>query len=264
MGLVMRIFFFLMTIIFMGCSSSIPLTKPTIQENHLHKPGINGGNIVSIGRDNYHAEAIFAEKGVVKIFMMGRDETRIQYVESQVLEAYARVEGDTEDLQVNFEPVNEKNGPLGKTSQFIGKLPERFWGKVVSITIPIRIEGEYFRFRISSKQQEHDDMPIKTVDDKERELYLTAGGLYTKEDIKANGNTVASRKYKGIIPKHDTRPKTGDKICPISMTKANPNFTWIIGGKTYEFCCPPCIDEFLKLAKEHPEEIKEPDYYTKK
>ena len=63
---------------------------------------------------------------------------------------------------------------------------------------------------------------------------------------------------------HDRKPKAGDKICPITRTKANPNITWVVGGKTYEFCCPPCVDEFVKTAKEHPEEIKEPGSYVKK
>lgn len=49
-------------------------------------------------------------------------------------------------------------------------------------------------------------------------------------------------------------PQRGDKVCRISDTKANPRFTWVLGGQRYEFCCPPCIDEFLTLAKEHPEQ----------
>jgi len=53
-------------------------------------------------------------------------------------------------------------------------------------------------------------------------------------------------------------PKKGDRICPISKTKANPTFVWIVGGKSYTFCCPPCIDEFVKTAKEKPDRIKDP------
>ena len=39
---------------------------------------------------------------------------------------------------------------------------------------------------------------------------------------------------------------------------------WIVGGKPYEFCCPPCVDEFVKMAKETPGDIKEPETYKKK
>ncbi len=110
----------------------------------------------------------------------------------------------------------------------------------------------------------HDDMPAGVDADEERALYLTPGGLYTEADIKANGSMTASDKYKGKMAKHDMKPKAGDKICPITMTKANPKFTWIIGGKTYEFCCPPCIDEYVLLAKTSPKEVLDPNEYVKK
>lgn len=111
----------------------------------------------------------------------------------------------------------------------------------------------------------HDDeMPEGVSLADARALYLTAGGKYTEADIKANGATTAYEKYKGQMAKHDTKPKSGDALCPITMTKANPRFTWVIGGQTYQFCCPPCIDEFVLLAKQHPEELKAPSEYVKK
>lgn len=111
----------------------------------------------------------------------------------------------------------------------------------------------------------HDDgMPDGLADAEARELYLTPGGLYTEADIKANGSVTADAKFKGVMSKHDFKPKAGDAICPITLTKVNPKFTWIIGGKTYQFCCPPCIDEFVLLAKESPDEIKDPSFYVKK
>jgi YHS domain-containing protein len=109
-----------------------------------------------------------------------------------------------------------------------------------------------------------DDMPAGVDADEERALYLTPGGIYTEADIKANGSVTAGDKYKGKMAKHDMKPKAGDKVCPITMTKANPKFTWIIGGKTYEFCCPPCIDEYVLLAKTSPKEVLDPGEYIKK
>ncbi len=109
-----------------------------------------------------------------------------------------------------------------------------------------------------------DAMPAGVDADEERALYLTPGGIYTEADIKANGSVTAGDKYKGKMAKHDMKPKAGDKICPITMTKANPKFTWIIGGKTYEFCCPPCIDEYVLLAKTSPKEVLDPSEYVKK
>lgn len=109
-----------------------------------------------------------------------------------------------------------------------------------------------------------DAMPAGVDADEERALYLTPGGIYTEADIKANGSVTAGDKYKGKMAKHDMKPKAGDKICPITMTKANPKFTWIIAGKSYEFCCPPCIDEYVLLAKTSPKEVLDPSEYVKK
>src|SRR4028118_2032487 len=72
----------------------------------------------------------------------------------------------------------------------------------------------------------------------ERDVFLTPGGLYTKADIKANGNKTVSQKHPDFMAAHDVAPKRGERICPISKTKANPKLTWIVGGKNYAFCCP--------------------------
>lgn len=96
----------------------------------------------------------------------------------------------------------------------------------------------------------------------EEKLLLTPGGLYTAADVVANGNTTASRKYKGLRANHDAKPMPGERICPITQSKANPDCTWVVGGATYEFCCPPCIDEFVRRAKEQPQKIKPPEKYV--
>lgn len=247
-----------------------PEAKPQAAAEHAHKAGAHGGLIAEIGRDNYHAEAIFAKEGVVKIYTLGKDETRVQHVEMQTLEAYARAEGNTEDVQVDFAPLRQKMDPPDKVAMFRGKLPPELWGKAVTLTVPITINGEAFRFRIGSKpadgdahSEESSSMPTKVSDAKEKELFLTPGGKYTVEDIAANGNRTASQKFKGVRSTHNSKPQPGDRICPISMTKADPKFTWIINGQAYQFCCPPCVDEFLKLAKEKPDEIAPAASYVK-
>ncbi|OAI55146.1 hypothetical protein AYO44_00075 [Planctomycetaceae bacterium SCGC AG-212-F19] len=251
-------------------ASATPQAAPPTT-GHGHKEGSHGGLIAEIGRDNYHAEAIFAKEGVVKIYTLGKDETRIQPVEEQTLEAYARAEGSMEDVQVDLHPIRQKMDPADKVSLFRGKLPPELWGKTLTLTVPITINGEGFRFRISSKPAEADahteessPMPTKVSDGKEKELYLTPGGKYSADDIAANGNMTASQKFKGLRASHDAKPKLGDKLCPISMTKASPKFTWIVGGQAYQFCCPPCVDEFVQLAKDKPAEIEPPENYVKK
>jgi len=234
-------------------------------EEHAHKPGSHGGIIIPIGSDSYHAEAVIEKGGVFRLLMLGKDETRIQEVDIQPVKAYIKVVGSPDATPVDMTATQQEGDAADMTSQFVGQLPEEFRGRQLDVTIPnLRIAGERFRIGFTTVTEAHaDEMPAALPDDEERQLYLTAGGKYTEADIKANGNVTASRKFKGVASKHDMFPKTGDRICPITLTKANPDFTWIISGKPYQFCCPPCIDEFVKLAKEQPDEIKDPDSYIK-
>ena len=107
-------------------------------------------------------------------------------------------------------------------------------------------------------------MPAKLGSAKEQRTFFAPGGMYTAADITANGNSVPSIEYSDLDIEHDDHPKVGEKICPISKTKANPKLTWTVGGKSYEFCCTPCVQEFVIKAKEKPGEILDPAAYVKK
>jgi hypothetical protein len=236
------------------------------EEEHAHKPGAHGGSIISLGRDSYHVEAVFVKGGTLQLYMLGQDETRVQDVESQELTAYAKAEGGNESIALPVKPQPQAGDAPGKTSQFIGQIPEDLQGQILTITIPsITIGGERFRLGFTSATESHspDSIPAKVSDEAEAELYLTPGGIYTEADIKANSNITASQKFKGFRASHDLNPKPGDRICPITLTLANPKVTWIVDGKEHQFCCPPCVDEFLKLAKEKPGEVKDPAAYVK-
>jgi YHS domain-containing protein len=102
------------------------------------------------------------------------------------------------------------------------------------------------------------------VSSKDRELYLTPGGAYTQADIEANGSQLPAQKFRGVKVSHDLKPAVGDRICPVTLTKANPSYSWTIGGKAYLFCCPPCLEEFLTKAKQAPASLQPPDAYVKK
>jgi YHS domain-containing protein len=233
---------------------------------HAHKPGGHGGNVVEIGRDNYHAEAVFEKGGAVRLYLLGKDEAKVHEAESQTLTAYARAEGATEAVPVTFRPAPQPGDGEGKTSLFLGKLPADLVGRQVEVTVPsIRINGERFRFAFASAAAAHDEgMPERLADAEERQLYLTPGGKYTEADIRANGGMTAAQKFQGQTASHDLKPRPGDKVCPVTLTKANPKFSWVVGGKTYQFCCPPCVDEFVKAAKEQPDQVKGPGEYVKK
>lgn len=241
-------------------------------EEHAHVPGAHGGIIVSLGRESYHVEAVFEKGGLLHLYTLGSDETRIQEVDTQELTGYVRTSDTNESVAFLIKPQPQPGDAAGKTSLFTAELPKELAGSNLDVTIPsIRIAGERFRLGFTSAPQAHDGhaadiMPEKVADATERKLYLTPGGIYTQTDIEANGNVTASQKFKGFMAKHDMHPKPGDKICPVTMTKANPACSWIVGGRKYEFCCPPCVDEFVSWAKneETIKDVKNPEFYVKK
>jgi hypothetical protein len=235
-------------------------------EEHAHKPGSHGGIIVSLGRDSYHAEAVFEKGRTVRLFTLGKEETRVQEVDAQELTGFVTVDGAAEAIKVTFKAEPQPGDGNGKTSQFVTTLPAETAGKKVQITINnLVVNGERFRISFDNEVLAHaDPMPVKKTTEEEGKLFLTPGGLYTEADIKANGSTIPAVKYNGVRPTHDAHPSPGQKICPISETVPNPKFTWVVGGKTYEFCCVPCIEEFVATAKEKPGAIKDPAEYVKK
>jgi hypothetical protein len=239
--------------------------KTVEAEVHPHKPGSHGGIIIPIGSDSYHAEAVIETTGEFRLLMLGKDESRIQEVDVQPVKAYVKVIGDPNAMPIELSAVPQDGDSPDKTSQFVGQLPKELQGKQLDVTIPnLRIAGERFRVGFTTVTEAHaEDMPEGLPAEEERTLYLTAGGKYTDADIKANGGVTAAQKFKGLTSSHNMFPKEGDRICPVTQTKANPKFTWIVDGKPYQFCCPPCVDEFVAMAKERPEELKAPDDYIK-
>lgn len=235
-------------------------------EDHGHKPGEHGGILVSLGRDSYHIEAVFESGGKLRLYTLGKDESRVIDVETQSLKGFVKAVGGNDAQPVTFAAESQEGDAANRTSQFVGILPAELSGSPVVVTIPnIVIAGERFRLGFESSAAAHDEaMPSKVADEEERQLYLTPGGIYTQADIEANGAVTASQKFRGLMSSHDMQPKTGDRICPITSTKATSKFSWVIDGKTYEFCCPPCVDEFVKLAKADPSAVKLPSEYVKR
>jgi hypothetical protein len=259
-----------------GCTQAPPEPAPKAEarpdakpdaDAHAHKPGAHGGHLVGIdAADTYHAEAVFGADGVLRLYTLGKDESRVVEADAQPVTAYVKPLGGTQSEPLELKPAPQAGDAPGKASQFVAALPPALHGKPVEVTVlNIRFGGERFRFVVQSADEGHaEPMPAKVADAEEQELYLRPGGKYTKEDIAANGRMTASQKFAGLRSSHNADPKPGDRVCPITDTKTNPKFRWVVGGKAYEFCCPPCVDEFVKLAKEHPEEVKDPAAYVKK
>lgn len=244
-----------------GPSAEVP---PDLGE-HPHRLGEHGGLTVALGDDDhhYHAEIVSEKGGVLLLYTLEEDLTRVLEVEAQTLRADVRAQAGGDVISVILRAVPQAGDTPGKASRFAGKLPPELRGIPLAIRIPqFLIAGRSYPLEFTTDDRHEDGMPAPAKE--QQALYLKPGGKYTQADIEANGAIPAAQKFKGIRAEHDMKPKPGDKVCPITDTKANPNFAWIIGGKKYEFCCPPCIDEFVRQAKERPQEIKEPSHYVKK
>lgn len=96
-------------------------------------------------------------------------------------------------------------------------------------------------------------------------IFLKPGGLYTQADIDRNGPLPPSKRFADIMARHDLKVHPGERICPITETKANERFFWWVGGRRYTFCCPPCVEEFVLKAKKGGDEArKAPEEYVKR
>lgn len=142
-------------------------------------------------------------------------------------------------------PMSHRLIPVAICLLFFGLVAHRIW-------------------RYASFEQQTLQMPPQVIDAEEQTLFLSPAGNYSLTDIASNGSLLPAQKYSGFRAQHDYRPQSGDHLCPITRTKAHSECTWIVGGQTYEFCCPPCIAEFVRQAKEQPESILPPQAYVRK
>src|SRR5262249_44653391 len=233
-----------LTVFLQGCNKTDNTTQSADtargstgkDDQHAHKPGAHSGTVVPIGEDSYHAEVVFEKNGVLRLYTLGKDESRVLEVQAEPVQAFVKGEGDIEAESTILRPEPQAGDGTGKTSLFVGHLPRDKWGKKIEVTIPnFRIGKERFRVGFSNVQDGHGlAQPKGVAAADEKQLYLEPGGIYSAADIKANGNVTASQKFKGLRAAHDMHPKVGDKICPITETKADPKFSWVVNGRTYE------------------------------
>lgn len=229
-----------------------------------HDPEIHSKTVVSLGGDRYHAEVVLTTDGYVKLYTLDRDSSQVLEVVAQNLIAHIRSHASQRSSSIELHPSPQTGDAAGTTSCFSGELPSNLAEQRLQVTIPnLRIGGQRFHLTIDRVPEEPVNMPTQVGELEERELHLTPGGKYTLSDIHANGRMVPSTKYRGFEARHDSDPQRGEQLCPVTQTKANPTCVWVIGGQEYAFCCPPCIDEFVRLAKTRPEEVKSPETFVK-
>lgn len=251
----------------------VPTAKPSNTRSVLGYPhGVWPARVQPFG-DRF-VEVRASPKGSVRLFFMAGLNRDFTPIAAPVLEGEAiSVNGDAVQVKLYPEPIKGLAGTGSWLYQ--GKAPmERVqpnkWGLYgFRVTIPYKNVNHSVVWRpeqttawIDTRHLEQKvAMPVAPTSEEERKLFLEPGGKYTRADIVANGKMIASVRYRGAMAAHTIKPKAGSLVCPITQTLANPKFTWVIDGRTYRFCCPPCIAEFVRQAKEKPKTIHPPDFY---
>lgn len=249
-----------------------PLPVASAMGGHQDNPQ-HGGQIQGVGEN--HLEAVVEPNGTVALYVMGIMETLPFPLAQSTL--WGKVQSGTEDASVLLHATPLTGEPSGYSSVFTGEVPAKFVGKPLHLTLSVPLSGQkrQVAFDVApgklpsagagSVMPSHDLSATRVVaapvTPEEQSLFLTPGGAYTAADIAANGGLTPTQKFQGLMANHHLHPKKGTYTCPITKTQANSMFPWIVGGKTYLFCCPPCISEFVKQAKEHPGTLKPPNSY---
>jgi YHS domain-containing protein len=240
------------------------------QSGHRDAPQ-HGGQIEGVG--NNHVEAVVGPDGAVAVYLMGISET-LPYAISQS-DLWATVQagaGGSAQLLLHASP--QTGDPKGQASAFVGMLDPVYRDKPVTLSLTAPLDGgpQVVTFELGPGNNvvmpTHDTAPTvvtaSNVTNEERRLFLTPGGNYTQADIAANGGTTPDNKYAGMMANHHLNPKKGTYTCPITKTQANTKFAWIVGGRKYLFCCPPCISEFVKEAKNSRHPMPSPAEYIQR
>lgn len=232
--------------------------------DHEHLEAQHGGELASLGshEPHDHAEAVLEPGGMIALYTLDAEAKAARPVGVQVVTAWARAEGGEEAEKVVLVPMPTPDDGAGATSRFKGRLPERLWGRRLRLTVPdlavgtARFKPEFDALESPASASEHRE--------EERRLYLTPGGRYTRADIEANGVKTPREKFGDAAAGHDLEPRRGSWVCPVASACSTPGFSWVIGGQPYRFCCPPCIGEFVRLAKDAPDRVRKPEEYVKR
>ena len=241
-----------------------PWVRHGDEGDHEHLVAPHGGTLssVGVGDPHDHAEAVLGPGGSLTVYMLQPDAKTHRAIGRQVLTAWVRAAGADEPARVILMPMPQAGDPDGATSRFAGRLAESLWGSDLErVTVPqLAVAGGRYRLAFSEVKSSGD---LASHRAEQRSLFLTPGGKYGRADIEANGNTTAARKFVGREAEHALAPSKAGWLCPVASARSEPGVSWIVGGQDYRFCCSPCVDEFVRLAKEQPERIKPPDAYRK-
>lgn len=258
--LLLRLPTFLLTGAAFTAGARLLLRSPSPPPAH-HDPG---DLIQPVGAG--HVEALAEKGGALHFFVLGEDAAELRPIGVRELQAYVRRAGNEGAVPLRLTAEPREGEPIGSASTFSGRLPPGFAGTPVSLTLSVPINNHLYRarFELGGLREEADShaMPTPAAPAEQQRLYRTAAGLYTSGDIQANGAAPPAERFAGLLPRHDPHPQTGERICPVTHTKADPRFAWTVSGRSYLFCCPPCIDEFVQQARTHPGSVRPPEDYV--
>lgn len=246
-----------------------PVSDTVVRARNPHRP--HTGILQPVG--THFLEANTLNGGRLRITLLEADETTLLAIPATELTVeLTRLHGNNPATAVQLKAVSQPGEPAGRASTFEGQIPPAL--DDVPVQVSLSLPSDQKVVRVSFPAAWHlfeptvgasgNGMPSAVSASDAQSLYLTPGGRYTAADIEANGRTTGPLKYAGFQALHNTSPRPGQRICPITKTVANPRVSWIIGGKKYLFCCPPCVDEFLKRAKKQPSALKPPDSYVQR
>ncbi len=226
--------------------------------SHDHPPSPHAGQLVTFkaGATHYHVEFVVEPTGRVRVYPLDESATKPLPVEAQLLVLSVEGPAAGEPAPVMLRPANTSE-PAGTTTQFVGRLPARaINGRMTVRFTEFKVSGERYRFEFVWDSPVGEEAFRTLYRDEQRRIFLSPGGKYLDSDIRDNGGLSADAKFAAAAPTHDHAPKPGNRVCPVSGFKAEATITWVVGGEKYVFCCQPCIDEFVLLAKEKPHEVQ--------
>ncbi len=238
---------------------------PTAAKHDHATIGPRGGPLAEWGDHQFHVEfTVDHETGTAVVYILDANAKAAVPIAAGQLTLSLKL---SEPTTLALTPKPQPGDPAGKASAFEGRHDALRTMRRLAGTVGGQFDGA--RYSGSFEQAAHADHKGEPKSPagptpRETELFLTPGGIYTQADIAKNGGAVPSVKFAGVAFEHDDDLKPGDRICPVTVNKADDKCKWWVNGKEYTFCCPPCLEKFVKQAKQSPEKIKEPGEYIQK
>jgi hypothetical protein len=242
-----------------------PKAAPDGRKHDHGAEGPHGGAIAEWGEEEYHPEfTVDHATQEATVYVLDGSAKKAAPIDAKELTLTLKL---SPPVTVALAAKPQEGDPAGKSSRFVGRHQEFGKDQEFAGTISGQVGGKPYSGDF--KEESHDGhkgekKSSRGPSPREAELFLKPGGVYTAADIERNGRTVPSMKFRDVAWEHDDDLKPGDKVCPVTVNKADEKCKWWVNGKEYEFCCAPCLEKFVKWAKESPEKIKDPEEYRKK